>query len=90
LEEDYEEVYAYGDAEKVRAAFSPSSHPPNLYILAPDPHLLLRSQRSVAPLPQLYADLWQLGRPAARWLAELEERLDRMEVEVLKKWVAYG
>jgi hypothetical protein len=89
LEEDYSEVYLYGNPEAVRALYPPSPHAPNLYVLTPDPHLTLRSRNSVAPLPQLYVDLWQLGRPAERWLAELEERLEAAQVEVLKKWAGY-
>jgi DNA-binding Lrp family transcriptional regulator len=89
LEEDYSEVYFYGDPEAVRALYPPSPHAPNLHVLTSDPHLTFRSKHSVAPLPQLYVDLWQLGRPAERWLAELEERMEAAQVEILKRWAGY-
>jgi hypothetical protein len=82
----YEVVHAYSDPEKVRAVFPEREAEPNLFILRPDPHLLKRTNG--CPLAQLYVDLWQLGDPLAdRYLARLEEVLERRAVDALKALV---
>ena len=82
----YEVVHAYSDPEKVRAIFPEKEAEPNLYIFRPDPHLLKRSDG--CPLAQLYVDLWQLGDPLAdRYLARLEQVLERRAVDALKALV---
>ncbi len=70
---DYEQVFVYADTDVVKRAFKPTAkgrH--NLFVLAPDEHLQRLSEHGVAPLVQIYVDLWQLGAPASRFVEELE------------------
>lgn len=39
---------------------------PNVFVLrADDPHLLITSERGIAPVPQIYVDIYAIGGPAA-------------------------
>jgi hypothetical protein len=79
----YDVVHVYSDPQKVKVIFPEKEAEPNLYILRQDPHLLKRTNG--CPLAQLYVDLWQLGDPLAeRYLARLEEVLERRAVDALK------
>jgi hypothetical protein len=44
-------------------------------VLAPDDHLRRLSEGGVAPLAQIYVDLWQLGALANRFVEELDRKL---------------
>lgn len=70
---DYDQVFIYADADEMRRAFKPTSRERrNLFVLTPDEHLQRLSEKNVAPLVQIYVDLWQLGAPASRLVDELE------------------
>ncbi|MFH1306816.1 MAG: winged helix-turn-helix domain-containing protein [Candidatus Micrarchaeota archaeon] len=60
---DYSEVYVYADEAalaKIRRRFTQNSQPPNLFVLRADAALPAISKTNIAPLPQIYADLWNL------------------------------
>ncbi len=70
---DYDQVFIYADADEIRRTFNPTSREKrNLFVLKPDEHLQRLSEKNVAPLVQIYVDLWQLGAPASRLVDELE------------------
>jgi DNA-binding transcriptional MocR family regulator len=70
---DYEQVFVYADHDEIKHVFKPTSRQErNLFVLTPDGHLQRRSEKNVAPLVQIYVDLWQLGAPANRFVEELE------------------
>lgn len=72
---DYDQVFIYADVNEIRRAFKPTSRERrNLFVLMPDEHLKRLSEKNVAPLTQIYVDLWQLGAPASRFVEELERR----------------
>ena len=73
---DYGQVFVYADADGIKRAFKPTRREKrNLFVLAPDEHLTRMSEDGVAPLVQIYVDLWQLGAPASRFVEELERKL---------------
>jgi DNA-binding transcriptional regulator YhcF (GntR family) len=74
---DYQEIYAYADATEVKKRFPPTTSPlPNIFILQPDTYIKKRSQQGIAPLPLLYADLWNLGTwYANEFLKDLEKKM---------------
>ncbi len=73
---DYDAVFIYASAEAIERMFKPSpKRKRNLFVLAPDEHLKRLSENGVAPLAQIYVDLWQLGTPASRFVEELDRRL---------------
>lgn len=73
---DYEQVFVYGDADELRRVFRPTRREKrNLFVLTPDEHLTRLSEGGVAPLVQIYVDLWQLGAAASRFVEELEREL---------------
>ena len=74
---DYEQVVVYAEAQQIRKLFGPRRGEPNLICLEPDS--LLRNYGRVAPLPQVYADLFNLPSwQAQRFLEALDrEWLDR-------------
>lgn len=70
---DYDQVFIYADADEIQRTFKPTSREKrNLFVLKPDEHLQRLSEKNVAPLVQIYVDLWQLGAPASRLVDELE------------------
>lgn len=74
---DYEEVYVYADPREVRRRFSAQEgYKKNLFVLSPDPHLERVSEAGIAPLAQIYVDLWQLGSAANRVVDELDHKLE--------------
>ena len=74
---DYDHVFVYADADEIKRAFKPTQgEKRNLFVLAPDEHLRRLSERNVAPLVQIYVDLWQLGAPASRFVEELEREFE--------------
>ena len=83
---DYEQVFAYADAGEIKRAFKPTSRRErNLFVLTPDEHLQRLSERGVAPLVQIYVDLWQLGAPASRFVKELERKLASAPTRALEE-----
>ncbi|GAH07306.1 unnamed protein product, partial [marine sediment metagenome] len=92
---DYEQVFVYADADGIKRAFRPNGNKErNLFVLAPDEHLMRLSERGVAPPVQIYVDLWQLGAPGSRFAQELERdfapvptrALEEAAREIGKKW----
>lgn len=87
---DYECVFVYASLEEVKRRFKPTQREKrNLFVLTPDEHLKRLSEEGIAPLPQLYVDLWQLGALASRFVEELDRRLAPAAVRALEE-VARG
>jgi len=82
----YDEVYVYAPPREVEAMFPKREvERKNLFVLRSDPHLERVGKDGVAPLAQIYVDLWQIGGSAAdRHLLELEKRMEPKPVEALK------
>ncbi|MBI5635881.1 winged helix-turn-helix domain-containing protein [Candidatus Micrarchaeota archaeon] len=76
---DYSTVFVYAgekEAQKMRELFEHKQGPVNLVVLAADGKLLEESQNNIAPLAQIYADLWNLRDWQAReYLNAIEKRL---------------
>jgi len=73
---DYSQVFVYADPEVIRRACKPTQRKKyNLFVLDFDDHLKGLSSGNVAPLVQIYVDLWQLGAPASRFVEEMERKL---------------
>ena len=85
---DYDEVYVYADSREVKRMFPKRvTHRKNIFVLSPDPHLKRVSEGGVAPLAQIYVDLWQLGRAADRFVDELDRKLELAGVGALKEMI---
>lgn len=83
---DYREVYVYADPEEMKRRFKPRpAGMPNLFVLRFDDHLKQLSNDGVVPIAQLYVDLWQLGRPASRFVKELGWELEQRFTKGLEK-----
>ncbi|MGH9067008.1 MAG: hypothetical protein ACRD0J_05915, partial [Acidimicrobiales bacterium] len=78
---DYSLVVAYTPhVDQARDRMPPRPGPPDLLVLEPDP--LLHRYGSATPLPQVYADLWNLpGWQAQRFVGRLNERLGVTDAE---------
>ncbi|MEM2282162.1 MAG: winged helix-turn-helix domain-containing protein [Candidatus Hadarchaeales archaeon] len=72
---NYSEVYLYARKGEVQSRYGPREGKPNLFVLRPDEHLQKLSQGGVAPLVQIYVDLWQLGQLGGSVREELEKKL---------------
>ncbi|MEM3402380.1 MAG: hypothetical protein QW179_05565 [Candidatus Hadarchaeales archaeon] len=82
---EYNEVYVYGSFTRIKNQFRNS--PGNIttvIVLKPDDHLLEISRDGVAPLGQIYADLWQLGAPAKPWVEFLDKKMRLQEMATLR------
>jgi len=82
----YEEVHVYAQPTAVRREFGERGGKPNLFVLSPDEHLAKLSD-GVAPLAQLYVDLYQLGSPAMKFVEELELKLGALAVRPLEEMI---
>ena len=75
---DYSEVYVYADegqCEKIAKRFPKKEGPPNLFALKADFTLFSISKNNIAPLCQVYADLWNLRQWYAKeFVKYLEEK----------------
>ena len=73
---DYSEVYVYADKktlEEIVQRFPQQKGPLNIYVLEKDPFM---PAGNIAPLPQIYVDLWNLKEWYSRdYLDALERRL---------------
>ena len=57
-------------------------------MLSPDPHLVRLSEGGVAPLAQLYVDLWQIGGATVnRFVDELDRKLELVRVGALEAMI---
>jgi hypothetical protein len=73
---DYDAVFVYANPETIERMFKPTpKQKRNLFVLTTDEHLSRLSENGIAPLAQIYVDLWQLGAPASRFVEELDRRL---------------
>jgi predicted N-acetyltransferase YhbS len=71
---DYDQVVIYGDRAEVQRAFPARRGYPNLIVLDPDP--LLTNYGRYAPMPQVYADLFNLPTwQAQRFLEALNRQV---------------
>jgi hypothetical protein len=71
---DYDQVIIYGDPAEAARVFPPRRGYPNLVVLDPDP--LLPNYGRHAPMPQVYADLFNLPTwQAQRFLEALNRQL---------------
>jgi len=87
---DYDHVFVYADADEIKRAFKPTQEEKrNLFVLTPDEHLRRLSEKNVAPLVQIYVDLWQLGAPASRFVEELEREFETAPIRAFEE-VARG
>jgi hypothetical protein len=77
---DYGVVYVYGRPESVKRRFGEEGDPKNILVLKSDEHLERLSKDGVAPLAQIYVDLWQLPPPANRFVEELDQKLEAVGV----------
>ncbi len=75
---DYSEIYAYSDEEglqEIKKRFPKKEGPANLFVLKAETAEFSFSQNSLAPLPQIYVDLWNLPQwHAKEFLNALEKR----------------
>lgn len=69
---DYEQVIVYADAQQMQKRFAARRGEPSLICLEPDP--LLRRYGQVAPLPQVYADLFNLPSWQAQRFLDILDR----------------
>jgi len=75
---DYGEVYVYADRkalEEIKERFPKSKGPPNIFVLEKDEYM---PSGNIAPIPQIYVDLWNLKE----WYAK--EYLDALERRMFK------
>jgi hypothetical protein len=74
----YEETFVYADPDEVRTRFPESpAQRRNVFVLRSDSHLARISKNGVAPLVQIYVDLWQAGGAVAnRFILELDKKLE--------------
>jgi len=73
---DYDTVFVYANPDAIKRMFRPTQRKKsNLFVLMPDDHLKRLSEGGVAPLAQIYVDLWQLGALASRFVEEFDRKL---------------
>jgi len=74
---DYSEVIVYADdAEDIQARFPFKKGHPNLVVLKKDKEMDKLIKNNIAPLAQIYVDLWNLGTWYAKeFLKELEQKI---------------
>ena len=72
---DYDKVYIYGaDLEDIKKRFPQQKGNANLIVLKPDAKLKIYG--TIAPLPQMYVDLWNLSEWYAKdFLNALKEKI---------------
>lgn len=73
---DYSEIYVYCDTPaEVKKRFPPQKGPPNLFVLKSDRRLFELSKKDIAPMSQVFVDLWN----TKEWYAkEYIKRLKEM------------
>ncbi len=82
---EYHEVHVYADPSEIKKMFPKTrGYRNNIIVLRPDEHLSRVSKDGIAPLGQIYADLWQLGEPAKIFVDRLGAQMRLMEVGTLK------
>jgi DNA-binding Lrp family transcriptional regulator len=82
---EYREVHVYANPAEIKRMFPPRrGRRENVIVLKPDEHLMKLSKDGVAPIGQLYVDLWQLGGPAKIFVDGLSSHMRLAEVEAIK------
>jgi len=82
---EFSDVHVYADAADVKHKFPPRrGRRDNIIVLKPDKHLSKLSKDGVAPMGQIYVDLWQLGAPAKIFVDALSSHMRLVEVEAIK------
>ena len=73
---DYDKVYIYcDDLTEIKKRFPPKPGNPNLIVLKLDPRL--QAYGAIAPLPQIFVDLWNLSEWYAKdFLDALKEKIN--------------
>lgn len=85
---NYSEIYAYAESGGMKKRFRERpDEDHNLFFLTPADHLKKISNEGVVPLPQLYVDLWQLGRPAGKFTNLLKSKLEKKFFQKFQKSV---
>jgi hypothetical protein len=83
---DYSQVFVYANPDSVGRIFRKTSKKKrNIFVLVPDEHIKKLSKKGIAPLPQIYVDLWQLGTPASRLVEELERKFAAAPTKALEE-----
>lgn len=74
---DYSEVYVYSEnMEDIRKRFPQQQGPGNLFVLKTDDRLAVLSKDNIAPLSQVFVDLWNIREWYAKeYVKELGARL---------------
>jgi DNA-binding GntR family transcriptional regulator len=77
---DYSEVYIYADEEllqEIKRRFPEEKGPSNLFVLKSDPALYDLSKEGIAPLVQVYIDLWNTRQWYAKeFLTAIERKIN--------------
>ncbi len=82
---EYDQVFVYGDSAPVRRAFAKVQEPVSeIIVLNSDPHLIKLAQNNVAPVGQLFVDLWQIGNPGKPWIDFISDRVRRTEIGAIR------
>lgn len=82
----YDKVYTYANPKSIRKRYKlREDKDPNLLVLKSDSHLKKLSLENVVSLPQLYVDLWQIGKPADRFVKKLKGKMKSRALRGLKK-----
>lgn len=85
---DYDEVYVYADPQEVKRRFPKRKvYKKNLFVLGSDLHLERVSEGGIAPLAQIYVDLWGLGGIANRFVDELGRKLELGQIGAFKAMI---
>jgi hypothetical protein len=83
---DYSQVFIYANPDVVRRIFRATSRKKrNIFVLSSDDHIKKLSKGGIAPLAQVYVDLWQLGAPASRVVEELERKFATAPTKALEE-----
>jgi len=74
---DYSEIYVYSEnVEAIKKRFPFKQGPPNLFVLRQDPRLSALAKNNIAPLSQVFVDLWNLKEWYAKeFVNELKVKL---------------
>jgi hypothetical protein len=81
----YKEVHVYADAAQIKRRFGTTPAGTNtIVVMKPDEHLSKVSENEIAPMGQIYADLWQLGTPAKAFVDYLNAKMRVVEMGTLK------
>jgi DNA-binding FadR family transcriptional regulator len=82
---ELETLFVYGPHEKIRRLIrAHEGEAANFYVLRPDPHLSKLSEDGVAPLGQIYVDLYNLGVAGKPLIHELDRKLESVKMDAFR------